>query len=273
MPGFLANYRMLLLSYEGQKPPRPELHNALVGWVKGGGTLVVVDNDKDPYNGVREWWNTGDMHDASPRLDLFRRLGLPAAPDGPQHVGKGTVVYSAESPAALSHRQGGAQAVRDLCASAAKAGGIDWQESSALVLHRGPYIVAAALPSATEPIELTGRFIPLFDPGLPVLNHVIVRPDQRQLLVDLDRLGQPLPCVAAASGRVTGETRNGGNLSFAIRGIDDTQSSVRIACERKPASVVVGGKALADGDWSFADGVLRLHFKNEVEGTLVEIKQ
>jgi hypothetical protein len=271
-PGFLSNYRMLLLTYEGQKPPRPELHDALVDWVKGGGTLVVVDDDGDPYNGVREWWNTGDFHDATPRLDLFRRLGLTARPEGAQHVGKGAVLYVPASPAALSHQAGGAQKVRDACATAAKAGAIDWQESPALVLHRGPYVVAAVLPSAKQAVELTGRFIPLFEPSLPVLNHVIIRPDQRQLLVDLDRLDERHPVVAAASGRVTDEAWDGEKLAFSVRGIADSQCVLRIACKAKPSEVTVDGRRRPEGDWTYADGVLRLRFENGIDFIHVIVK-
>jgi hypothetical protein len=272
MPGFLANYKMLLLTYDGQKPPRPQLHEALADWVKAGGTLIVVDDDQDPYDKIREWWNTGEFHDATPRLDLFRRLGLPAVPDGPQRVGNGIVLYDAQSPAALSHEAGGAQKVRDLCSAAAKSSGIQWQESPALVLRRGPYIVAAVLPSASEPIELSGHFIPLFDPALPVVNRVVLQPNHRALLVDLDRLSGERPCVASASGRVVGERRENGNLSFAVSGIDDTPCVVQVACVSEPTSVMVGGKPVSRGDWRFGDGVLRLQFENAIDPLPVEIK-
>ena len=218
--------------------------------MKAGGTLIVVDDDQDPYNKVREWWNTGEFHDATPRLDLFRRLGLPAAPDGPQRVGNGIVLYDAQSPAALSHELGGAQKVRDLCSAAAKSAGIDWQESPALVLHRGPYIVAAVLPSASEPIELNGHFIPLFDPALPVVNHVVLQPNHRQLLVDLDRLADERPCIASASGRVVGERREGGE-SFTS---PSAESTTRRAWFKSPARASHfshgWGKPVPEGDWS-----------------------
>jgi hypothetical protein len=272
MPGFLSHYRMLLLTYDGQKPPRPQLHTALADWVRAGGVLVVVDDDRDPFNKVREWWNTGDFHDATPRLDLFRQLGLPGSPQGPQQVGNGIVLYEAQSPAALSHQHGGAQIVRDFCMTAAKAANIDWQESSALVLHRGPYAIAAVLPSATGPIELHGHFISLFDPALPVLNHVILPPNHRQLLVDLDRLQDLRPCVAAASARVIGEKRDGNTLSFAVSGIDNTECDVRIACADRPKIVVVGQSTVSEDDWSFRDGVLSLHFDNAVDPVPVMIK-
>ncbi len=272
MPGFLSQYKMLLLTYDGQKPPSPQLHAALADWVRAGGVLIVVDDDRDPFDQVREWWNTGDFHDATPRLDLFRRLKVAANADGPQHVGRGIVLYDPQSPAALSHQNGGAQKVWDFCATAAKSAGMDWEPSPALVLHRGPYVVAAVMPSAREPIELGGRFIPLFDPSLPVVDHVVIGPNQRQLLVDLDRLAKDEPCVASATGRVSGEQKSGTTLSFSIRGIDDTPCVVQVACLGRPTSVTVGKAPLSESEWSYENGVLRLHFDNSVESVPVVIE-
>ena len=268
VPGFLSHYRVLLLTYSGQKPPRPQLHDAIADWVKAGGTLVVIDDDKDPYDAVREWWNTGDLHDATPRLDLFRKLGLPPAATGPQHVGKGIVLYSPQSPSDLSHKKGGADTIRDLCATAARPAGVDWHESPALVLHRGPYVVAAVLPSAKDKLELDGRFIKLFDPGLPVVFHVVLQPNERALLVDLDKL--PTPSVAAASGHVTHEARTADELSFDVRGLDDTPAVVRIACDRRPKSATVDGKPVDLPPYS--NGVARLSFPNAVEDVHVRVQ-
>ena len=33
---FLDPYKLLLLTYDGQKPPSPEFHTALTAWVKCG---------------------------------------------------------------------------------------------------------------------------------------------------------------------------------------------------------------------------------------------
>ena len=60
LPDYLDAFRVLLLTYHGMKPLSPEVHAPLAEWVKRGGVLVVVDDDSDPYNAVREWWNTGD---------------------------------------------------------------------------------------------------------------------------------------------------------------------------------------------------------------------
>ena len=89
---FLANYKVLLLTYEGQKPPSPKFHEAIAAWVKAGGALVVVDNDGDPYNHATDWWSSGGMQLATPREDLFRVLGLNATAEGLHRVGKAQVI-------------------------------------------------------------------------------------------------------------------------------------------------------------------------------------
>ena len=43
-PNFLDRYKVLLLTYEGQKPPTPEFHKAIAAWVKQGGVLFTIAN-------------------------------------------------------------------------------------------------------------------------------------------------------------------------------------------------------------------------------------
>jgi hypothetical protein len=146
----LSRYKVLLLTYEGQKPPKPEFHAALAEWVKAGGALIVVDDDKDPFHKVREWWNTGDKHYATPRLHLYEALGVPADAEGEVRIGKGCVVTSHKSPAHLSRASNGAELVRGLVRGAMKTINVEWKESNALVLKRGPYIVARSLSFAVR---------------------------------------------------------------------------------------------------------------------------
>jgi hypothetical protein len=58
IPHYLDGFRVLLLSYDGQKPLSPEVHAPLVDWVKRGGVLFFCDKDADPYLKVHEWWNS-----------------------------------------------------------------------------------------------------------------------------------------------------------------------------------------------------------------------
>jgi len=73
---YLDGFRVLLLSYHGMKPLSPDVHQPLADWVKRGGVLVVIDDDTDPYNWVREWWNSDGHNFATPREHLFEQLGV-----------------------------------------------------------------------------------------------------------------------------------------------------------------------------------------------------
>ena len=126
----LSPYKVLLLTYEGQKPPDPKFHESLARWVRAGGALVVIDDDQDPFNQVREWWNTGEKHFATPRHDLFVDLGLPHNAVGTTKVGNGFVIYASLSPAELSHVADGAIQVRRLVREAMRSINVQWKESS-----------------------------------------------------------------------------------------------------------------------------------------------
>ena len=55
-PGYLARFKVLLLSYDMQKPLGPEVNRALADWVKAGGALIVLGGE-DAYNRIGEWWS------------------------------------------------------------------------------------------------------------------------------------------------------------------------------------------------------------------------
>jgi hypothetical protein len=269
----LGRYKTLLLSYEGQKPPKPEFHDTLAAWVKAGGALVVVDDDRDPFHKVREWWNTGEMHYATPRHHLFDKLGLAPDATGQHTVGRGTVSFENHSPSRLSRSEGGAGRIRAAVTQAMAATGQTWKESPALVLRRGPYIVAAGLEFAgdTTPVTLKGRFIPLFDPAQPVVTAYTIGAGVRGLLVDLDRYPSDHVGVVAAACRVTNEEVTNESLRFDTIGQADTNAVVSLLLPHPPKSVTVDGKALDADAFDHKDGVLRVRFPNRAETTRVSV--
>jgi hypothetical protein len=273
--GFLSRYRLLLLTYEGQKPPTPAFHAALAAWVRAGGALVVVDNDGDPYNSVREWWNTAPNAYATPRQHLFAQLGISVDASGLFHVGKGVVLAERVSPAALSYESDGGETVRGFAREAAAAIHLAWSESNALVLHRGPYVIAGGLddpiPNA-EPVTLHGRFIDLFDENLPVLTSVTLAPSFRDLLFDLNYGVGAAPRVVAAACAVRGIHATSHQLSFTATGQADTTAAVRIQSRLKPTRVTIAGQTLAPGDYQVEDGTILLHFANSVEPVSIEVR-
>lgn len=272
---FLKPYRLLFLTYEGQKPPTPEFHQALAEWVRAGGALVVVDDDKDPFHGVREWWNTRGNRYGTPRAHLFETLGLPQDTTGRRSVGKGIVFRSPLSPAALTYQSGGAEQIRTLAREALQALKRPWKGSNALVLRRGPYIVAAGLEESlpdVPPVTLSGRFVNLFDADLAVQKSVSLSPGRRVLLVDLDTFPGNRPRVVAAACRVRDEKAGADRLRFRADGISETQAVVRAILPRPPKSVQVNGVVRPADTFDYGDGTLRLRFPNAPEGVAVTIE-
>ncbi len=273
--GFLDRYKLLMLTYEGQKPPKPEFHSALAKWVHAGGALVVVDDDGDPYNAVREWWNTAPRSYRTPRQHLFEALGIPPDAIGVHHVGRGVVVREALSPAALTYRADGAETVRRAVRQAAAGVKLAWKETDSLVLRRGPYLVAAGFDESSpeiQPYVLRGRYLNLFDPELAVLTDVTIAPRSRMLLFDLNRGKTAGMKVLAAAFRVRDENVVGRVLQFRADGIGDTTGIAQIAVPAAPVEVLVAGQALHPSNYDFSGGLLRVRFPNSVEPVQVEVR-
>lgn len=275
-PGCLNRYKLLLLTYEGQKPPTPAFHEALARWVRAGGALVVVDNDADPYNAVREWWNTAPHHFKTPRQHLLQSLGLPLDASGLHRVGRGVVVRESASPAALTYAPEGADTLRALVRQAAAAVKLPWKETNALVLRRGPYTIASGLSEsvrAAAPYTLKGSFIDLFDPELTVLSTVELSPGKRSFLRDLPPAASGSnPKVLAAACRIRDEHFSENVLSFRADGIAGTQAVVRIAAAKKPASVLIDSHPIDPAAIDATSGSVRLRFPNSPAGQLIELR-
>ena len=254
---FLKQYKVLLLSYEGQKPPSRKFHDAITAWVKAGGALVVVDNDGDPYNHAQDWWNDNGKSQIMPRDLLFKTLGLDPSAEGVHHVGKGAVIFRKASPSALAALPDGAASIVDLTQKAAAQIHLPWHRSSALVLRRGPFVIAGALDrpegtpepaaitrvatsavqslsaaapppaeavslhgSAPAPTKLSGRFIDLFDPALAMVTNPQLSQSERRLFLDPSFYSKKTARILAASARVSEEHALAHELSFTVTSIE-----------------------------------------------------
>lgn len=71
---FMSEFKVLLLSYDMQKPLSPSYNESLADWVRDGGSLLFYEGD-DPYNKVDEWWKKAGYY--SPGDHLLDTLGLP----------------------------------------------------------------------------------------------------------------------------------------------------------------------------------------------------
>src|SRR5882757_27938 len=108
---YLDGFRILLLSYDGQKPLSPEVHAPLVDWVKRGGVLIFCDRDADPYLKVREWWNSGGKNYTTPREHLFELLepGRTVSGEEFNRISRGGLIWLQERPVVFSASAQGAE--------------------------------------------------------------------------------------------------------------------------------------------------------------------
>jgi hypothetical protein len=254
---FLKQYRVLLLTYEGQKPPSPRFHDAIAAWVKAGGALVVFDDDRDPYNHAQDWWNDNGQTPTTPREMLFRSLGLNPQSEGTHHVGKGVVIFRKTSPSALASDPNGPAVVLAATRNAATQIHLPWRESTVFVLRRGPFVIASGfdrpegtpedaatrvagsvvkpldsapavsdnvtappLHTAPAPTLIRGRYIDLFDAHLRLVEDPKVGEGERRLLLDPSFFPSTRARVLAASAKVIDEQATSSTLHFIVTNIE-----------------------------------------------------
>ena len=228
-PGYLDEVRVLVLSWEGQKPLSSDVHASIAAWVRGGGALVLFGTG-DAYDGVREWWNESGMNYARPREHLCELLGLGRDPEAGEHAcGGGFVVVDPASPAALACDPSGADIVMDRVRAAFRRIRLSCHEENALVLRHGPYLVAAGTEEAPAgtPVVLRGAFVDdLFDSRLAIRRNPVIAPGSRWLLYDLARCPDHPWVIAAAGARA----RRGARCAVApVRCRGDARDALRRA--------------------------------------------
>jgi hypothetical protein len=276
LPGYLKPFKVLFLTYEGMKPPKAELHRQLAAWVKAGGVLVLVDDDADPYNKVREWWNSDGLTYASPRLHLLDQLGIKSASEnGVYAYGRGKVFVQNSSPAKLARQAQGADAVLELAQKACASAGLLWRKSSHLLLYRGPYVIGAGLDESNDAAvkELSGQFVNLFDAKLKVLNQVTLAPGRRVFLLDLSKLDLSKPRLVASASKILAFSADKHLVRFHSEGPEETMAATRVALLKAPVAVQIQGLASEKitKTWDAASKTLLLEYPNSAKGQWVEM--
>ena len=273
VPHYLDGFRILLLSYHGMKPLAPEVHRPLADWVKQGGVLLVCDDDSDPYNQVRDWWNSDGHHYATPREHLFEQLKLTSDQAAAAKVGtlvpigKGGLLWERENPAHLAASSQGDARVIGMVKQAATRSHAKWRETNYLLLRRGPYIVAAGLDESmpAEPKVLEGRFVNLFDPELRVRDRVTLAPASRFFLLDLQTPRSRRPQVLASACKALPAKGKASSPSWTVEGVPDTPGIVLLDAPSRPRAVTLAGQPMNDYEYSTADHLLWIRFTNSAQ--------
>jgi hypothetical protein len=270
LPKFLDEQRVLLLTYQGQKPLTPEVHSALAGWVRKGGVLVMVDDDKDPYNRVREWWNDDGRTRRIPRQHLFEQLSLGDTQfrtNAPALVktGKGAVMWVRQSPVPFALSTEAESRLISSIQQATRKAGLKWKEANYLALRRGPYVIGAGLDESVSaaPKVLKGRFINLFDSELMVQRNILLEPGKRVFLLDLDAMKSSKPQLLASACKALLTKRDEKRMTWTVEGVGDTPALLLISSAKAPRAVQLDQQALESFTFNKAEGLLYVRFMNE----------
>ena len=270
LPGFLDGQKILMLSYQGQKPQSADVHAPLAAWVKKGGVLVIADDDKDPYNQVREWWNDEGKTTTIPRQHLFKILGIKdddfeKAPNAMVNVGQGAVIWLHESPVKFALSPEGDARITETIKLAAKKSGQPWSETNHLALKRGPYLIGAGLDESIpgEPEILKGRFVNLFDADLKLQKEVTLTPNTRVFLLDLDAMKSKSLTFLASGCKALPLKRADEIAAWTVEGIGETNAILLFSSPKAPKSVKLAGNPIDTFTYDATEKLLHLRFPNE----------
>jgi hypothetical protein len=275
-PETLKDIRVLIMSYTNMKPPTADVHRYLADWVKAGGIILYYGTDTDPFQQVKEWWNSDGMQFTAPSQHLFGLMKIhPEEGKTRFNVGKGKIYVIRTDPKELVMAAGGDSSFVQLSQQAYKeATGAGLNFKNYLYLERGCYTIAAVLSESVsdEPLTIKGPVIDLFDPALPVLNEKMVMPGEQAYLYVLSRVtDKKQPRVLCGAARVYEEQRTAGSYSFVAKSPSGTGNVMRVLLPSKPSAVSVNGTESA-GEWDAATHTCLLKFVNDYKGVPVHIR-
>lgn len=274
----LAETKVLLMTYSNMKPLEPEAHKYLAEWVKKGGVLIFSGTDKDPFQTVKEWWNTGENNYATPSTHLFEMLGLPDVDEGEYKCGKGTVCVVRTDPKDFIIQEGGDKKFLNLVSRVyeknAKGGNLKFKNS--FYLERGAYDLVAVLEESVSeaPFVVEGCLIDLFDPALPVVSAKQVCPGEQAFLLDINRLeNKKQPRVLASASRKEQEKRGKDFYAYVAKSPSETSNISRVLLPSCPRSVRIDGKEdFKAKNWDKSSNTYLIEFENNPNGVHVRFE-
>lgn len=278
----LKDIKVLVMSYANMKPQSKEVNEQLAQWVKQGGVLLYYGRDNDPFQEVKEWWNTGGKTYTSPSKHLFELMHLVVAENKMQYAyGKGKIFIVKKDPKELvlspSMDSGFVNQVQQAYEKVAKAGKL--LTKNYFYLERGPYDVVSVMDESVsdKPLSIKGPVIDMFDYQLPVLTEKVIKPGEQSLLYDLSRIKEKkTPQVLCAASRVYDEKINTTSYSFLTKSPSNTNNVMRILLPSQPVSVICkdmnGNKWESTNSWDQSSQTMLLQFVNSADGIHVEIK-
>ena len=264
--------KVLLMTYSNMKPLDPKAHQDLANWVKKGGTIIYCGRDNDPYQQVLEWWNQNGNTYTAPSQHLFQLMQMPEkAEEGVYSYGKGRVYVVRQDPKEFVMQEANDQSLLSVVQKAY--GKLKYKNH--FYLERGPYTMATVIDEnavSSEPLQLNGNYIDLFDPKLPCLKQKTVNPGEQTFLFNIQAVSQKnRPQVLASASRQSDEIIGKRTYSFIAKSPAETDNVMRILLPKEPKEIQVSANQFTS-EWDADTHTLLLQFENNPEGVQVNIE-
>lgn len=276
-----SDTKILLMSYSNMKPPTEKVHEQLTQWVRNGGIVVYSGRDDDPFQGVKEWWNSEGKTYSCPSDDLFEKLGIGRDPkEGIYPVGKGTICIIRKDPKEYVLNSSGDTSLREKVEMLyEQSTGKKIEYKNNFYLRRGPYEIISVMDEGenADPYIVKGKLIDLFDPTLPVLSQKKVLPGEQACLYNIEQVANPgKPQVLASASRVYEEKIEKKSYSFIVKSPVNTTNAMRVLLPAEPKKISVideKGKLITDvkTSWDEPSKTSFLSFENDPDGIKVKL--
>jgi len=185
-------------------------------------------------------------------------------------VGKGTVTFVGVAPGYLTATAQSAAWLRALVGRAHERAGGLYREQPYFLVRRGPY---TAIRTLGKKQMVSGRFVNLLDPNLPVVEDPEIPARSLAFLMEVGAT-RGLPRVVAVSGRLRARSEQPNATAFLTQGPAKTDGAARLWMGKRQIKGVkaftVSGSPLAaavrvDGD------TLLVRYPNDPDGVVVRV--
>lgn len=273
--------KILLMSYSNMKPLSDKFHSYIVDWVKSGGILVYCGRDNDPFQSVPEWWNQDENKYERASDHLFELLGLNSFPnEGQYKYGKGIIYVLRNDPKEFILEKDTDLKLLNVVKRLYEKDGSSMELKNNFSLSRGPYEIVSVLDESVtnDAYVLSGLFVDLFDPQLPILTQKIVKPGSQAYLFNIEKVENRMkPQVLASASRIYNEKTTKKSYSFLSKSPLNTSNVMRVLLPNTPKRCFITDTEMnpltdAKWEWNSFSKTCKITFENDPEGTIVNIQ-